>query len=470
MGTLRELAALLRDSLALVAHRWAPLTFWFCCGWALHEVGMLGSVLLGADHAGWATLAFLAGVIGYAAAVVLMLASLRDRLRFPQAMAASRRGRTGFAVPEQVFAAETRPAMVALALGPFLAIYTLWGLADEEVTRLFETNILVHGNGGVTEWSVNLTANLSLYLWLAAGAWAVKQLALVVTRRRPSAVAGLLATAADAVFVFASFIALLRLTSLALGWISSRTAWVALVNGWYAMLSWLPAWPLPFDLTVPEALRGLAAWVWRDLLPGTADHVALPLMWLALTAVVFGWREFRAADVLVGLPAVAQGRLPARRWRGVQISPTSPIVRIAAWATIDLRVKYLPLASALRLLLRAGPVFVGAYLVVAAALRVLEVGFRSLAERALGPGPAADLIVVLPAIDLVAGLGFTVWSVALYAAAFDRGVVDVTGIGTHPSNAHPVGASAQDAGAEDDGAGDVSAADVSAVASARPTP
>lgn len=418
MRTLAELSLLLSESISLLVRFFPTLVFWFCGGWALHEVGMLGSVLLGADHAGWATLAFIAGVIAYAGSLVLMLHSLKDGLR--SAAAARALPTQRLRIPDQVFARESRVAVFALALGPFLAIYTLWGLADDEVGQLFEANALVHGNAGTTEWSVNLTANLPLYLGLAAGAWVVKQLGLLLTRRFPTVLAALATTAADGVFVFASFVALLRLTSLAAGWAQSRNAWVALRDGWNAFLSWLPDLRLPFDLVLPEALRQLVAWTWRVLVPGVAENVALPLMWLALAATVFGWREFRARDVLSGLPLPRSERLA--RLPGVRHS------RFTAWVTTDLRHKYLPLAQALRLIWYAGPRFLGAYLLLATVLRLLDHSVRYLLQILPGPGSPSYAVGILPLLDLVAGLIFTSWSVTLYAAAFDRSVADVTGL------------------------------------------
>lgn len=417
MRTLAELSLLLHESVTLLRRFWPPLVFWFCCGWALHEVGMLGSVLLGADHAAWATLAFIAGVIAYVGSLVLMLHSLRAGLRSPAAARALQNHR--LRIPDQLFAREPRVAVIALALGPFLAVYTLWGLAEDEVAELFQTNALVHGNASATDWSVNLTANLPLYLGLAMGAWLVKQLGLLVARRYGT-VAGLVATAADGVFVFASFVALLRLTSLAASWLENRNAWVAVRDGWVAFLDWLPDLRLPFDLVLPEALRQLAAWFWRDLVPGVAENLLLPLMWLALAATVFGWREFRARDILSGLSLPTPARLT--RMRGARHS------RLAAWATADFRHKYLPLAQALRLVWQAGPRFLGVYLLLATVLRLLDHGFRYLLQVLAGPGSPSYALGLRPGLDLVAGLVFTCWSVTLYAVAFDRSVAAFTGL------------------------------------------
>ncbi len=139
----------------------------------------------------------------------------------------------------------------------------------------------------------------------------------------------------------------------------------------------------------------------------------LPLMWLALTATVYGWREFRARDVLAGTRA--QARIE-RLERGADIR----WVRLALLASDDLRTKYLPVAQAFRLILRAGPRLVGAYVLLATVISLLDnlaaVGLTVL----VGPRSPAVSLLLDPLSTLVVGLVITCISVALYAAAFDR--------------------------------------------------
>ena len=178
---------------------------------------------------------------------------------------------------------------------------------------------------------------------------------------------------------------------------------------------------MPFDLTLPEAVAAAADWVWSSLLPGFALAVLLPLMWLALTATAFGWREFTGRDVLEGTAAQAS----ARRWQAElarrESSPAWALtIRAARLLTGDLRTKYVPVVSSFRLVLRAGPRFVGAYLLLAATLaagqRFTELGV----DWVIGPQAQGAFLARMAFTDLAVSLLFTTAATAVYVAAFDR--------------------------------------------------
>ena len=140
---------------------------------------------------------------------------------------------------------------------------------------------------------------------------------------------------------------------------------------------------MPFDLTLPEALHALVEWLTRTLVPGVWTAVLLPLMWLALTAVVFGRREIDARTVAAGtLAEVAHDRLVPRwrtgRWRSL-------LHRAGLLVTGDLRTKYLPVLHAFRLLWATGPAFLAAYLVVATAVETARSWAILSLARLLGP-------------------------------------------------------------------------------------
>ena len=188
-------------------------------------------------------------------------------------------------------------------------MYALWGLVDDEVYALFAANIAVSGLGGTDEWSVNLQW-LGFYLVLAMVAWALRQLVGLASRRRPARPLLLLGVVLEGTWTFASALALLSGLGRVVDWVTSRAVWQGLSSAWYAILDALPDLRLPFDLTLPEALHALAEWVTLTLVPGVWAAVLLPLMWLALTAVVFGWREVDARTVAAGtLAEVAHERV-----------------------------------------------------------------------------------------------------------------------------------------------------------------
>jgi hypothetical protein len=99
-------------------------------------------------------------------------------------------------------------------------------------------------------------------------------------------------------------------------------------------------------------------------------------------------------------------------------------------ATDDLRTKYLPVITALRVLVRTGYAFIGAYLLLSALLWFAESRFGEAVTRAIGPRSEVGTVFVIDAFqELITGLIFTTASVALYAASFDRAIAEVTGAG-----------------------------------------
>ena len=138
MRTLAEIAALSAEVGRLLRARWWLLGTWFCLGWAGHQACLFASALLGSQHAVLANLAFVIGVVVRLAALVLMIHSLEPSLRFPRRGAPT--APTAITIPAPVYAHETALEATALAVGPFLAVYAVWGLIDDEVRALFVSN------------------------------------------------------------------------------------------------------------------------------------------------------------------------------------------------------------------------------------------------------------------------------------------------------------------------------------------
>ncbi len=384
----------------------------FATAFGLHLLGLNLSVRLGPDHQILATVVFVLAVLAEVGALVIMLWLCRP------------------AGDE-----ETALDVAALAIGPFLAVYALWGLVDDEVYALFAANIAVSGLGGTDEWSVNLQW-LGFYLVLAMVAWALRQLVGLASRRRPARPLLLLGVILEGTWTFASALALLSGLGRVVDWVTSRAVWQGLSSAWYAILDALPDLRLPFDLTLPEALHALAEWVTLTLVPGVWAAVLLPLMWLALTAVVFGWREVDARTVAAGtLAEVAHERVSTRwrtgRWRSL-------LHRVGLLVTGDLRTKYLPVLHAFRLLWSTGPAFLAAYLVVATAVETARSWATLSLARLLGPRDPSLALASSWAEELAIGSIFTTFAIALYAAAGRRALGSAVTEGAAPADSGPV--------------------------------
>ena len=190
----------------------------------------------------------------------------------------------------------------------------------------------------------------------------------------------------------------------------------------------LPDLSLPFDLTLPRVVAEVGHWFWHSLLPGVGTAILLPLVWLALTATVFGWQQRSARDLVAGTPLEGHAtRVTERLSRGRHTAPWRAGRRSLDILTGDLRTKYLPVVHALRLVIRAGPRFLGAYLVLATLLATLQDISAPLIDVAVGPQSVAVSLATQPISDLAVDLVFTTLSVALYVAAVDRVFAEVSG-------------------------------------------
>lgn len=411
MRTVREFLLLAGETLALWGRAFPRLGFWFCVGFLIRTAGLWVSLAIGPSNLLLSTCAFILGEVGFIAGLLLMLHSARHELWCPRRLAPGQRA----GVPESVFHADSATTTLLLALGPFLAVYSVWGMVDERIAAVFQGNVQAFGMDAAA-WSVSF-AFWPLYAAIAAVALGLRlHLSKALGNREGGWQAPVLLL--EGVWVFASFFVITHLGGRALDWLTSRAFWVGAENAWYAFADSLPDLALfgPFaGWTVPQLVQESWAWFWSTFLPGLSMALFLPLVWLALTAVVHGWREFRAADVLAGTPAARVTGRTLPRW--------------AEWATDDLRHKYLPVISALRLILAAGPRFLGAYLVLATLLRVGQEWLNWLLAMAVGELPANQAVAHGYVRDFLSAFLGTTLLAALYLAAFDRGIAETTKLG-----------------------------------------
>ena len=79
-----------------------------------------------------ATIAFVIGVIGLVLALILMIDACADLL------------------PPTATAARPRVVVIGATIGPFLGVYALWGLVEEQVRDIYFVNIALQGAAVVT--------------------------------------------------------------------------------------------------------------------------------------------------------------------------------------------------------------------------------------------------------------------------------------------------------------------------------
>lgn len=259
--------------------------------------------------------------------------------------------------PEGEDLAETEERVldvIVLTLAPFLVFYSLWGLLEPLIADHTLQTVL-NENREITEAGA---ADWPRYVPVAAGAWLLKSVLVRLDRGRRPVLSALVAVL-EAIWLFLAFWVLMKAAQASADWFADRLVWHWITGWWQDAMSWLGRFGLPFSLSVPEVLTAL--WqVWREVVwPGLKDAVAQPLVWLAITALVFRRTD---RDVFGGgRVEQAVGRL--RRDRRLLIDVL----------TRDYRDKYLPLVAAIRLVLRLGLPFL-------AALCLLYAGFEALGD------------------------------------------------------------------------------------------
>lgn len=396
MPTLVELGRLAGRTLGVWWRAWPQVAGWWSLGWAIQLAALFGSVALGRVWSDLALLVFVLGPLGLVAGLVLGLHATAPHLQ-----AAPRR-----------LAARTRREVLTVSLPAVLGVYALWGLTDLAVEQLFALNYVLYGLA-IDSWSVNLTRVWS-YLALAAVAWLVRRgLGLLPAGRNP--VRAWAVVVLEGLWVFASFLALAAAGGQVAAWWRTRAVAVALGQAWQTVLAWLPQWSLWWGVTLPDAVQQAVDLTVTTLLPGFLDAVALPLVWLALAALVLGWDDVTRGPAADGDTARRLTGAAAQYWQRVGL-----LRRPVAALTADLRQKYLPVVHAVRLVWRSGPATMAAYLLLLALLRALGdwtwVGLRSVL-------PDWDSNTTELVFQFVAGFGhgllFTTVLLAGYAVGFD---------------------------------------------------
>lgn len=431
MRTIEELVLLTAETLDLWLRSIARLGTWFLIGWTVFTLGQHASVQLGGGHKLEATLVFVLGIIAQVLSTIMMIHTLEPSLRTPQRLASSGTPVEQLPLPASLFRSESRSEVALATIGPFLGVYAVWGLVDQWVRDLFFINQAVLGEGNTEQWSVSFADASTLYLVLAGVALVLRWVLGRIARRHrvPWLVLPLLFL--EGLWVFASFFVFLQWAQDAATWFNRRVLAGWLADAWEWFVGLLPDLHLPFGWHLPALMTQMGRWLWSTFWPATWQSVLLPLMWLALAATVFGWREFSVRGTVSGtrVESVAS-RLELRRApSSVAGSTQRALGTIAELATADLRDKWIPIGQSLRLVWRSGPRFLAAYLVLATLVKVGSYWVAWLLQMIVGPQPFATVMLWFPLVDLLSSFFEQTLSVALYVAAFDRAIADVSGVG-----------------------------------------
>jgi hypothetical protein len=385
-------------ALRALQRRWPQLLAWFVAGWAVR--------LMLLRFAGWAAenvdplvgqLILPLAVLARLASFVAMFLVLRPELSHYERLEEYADKQTPGPDPSFV---TSWLNTVGAAIVPFFVIYAAWGLINDDSiayshAALDQLNLEMDGTPLDTPFSWQTIA-------IVLGAFALRRVIAHFAARLPRWF-GIIAVYLEAVWVFIAVSFIRDLLAGVPDWFATRRMFAGIVDGWAALRESVPALQWVTD-----------AWAW--LLAQLGDAVFQPFAWLALAAIVLAG----------ALPLVSRrrrrSRLDAardsatRRWLAVG----SRTRRILMWPVNGFLERWQPIATAFRLIWRAGPVVMGTYVIAFGVLTIGTQWVEVLIQRAIGPHETGFWIAWEQPLALLIDVVLYVPQIALVAAAFDR--------------------------------------------------
>lgn len=394
-------------------------------GWvAYHSAVLLASEL--AQLSPWLLILALAiGVVLRLATVVVALRSIATELGAP-------------ALLREVAAADAviddRDHSVGRLLGvtllPFLAVYAAFGYVDvfaRDVVLLstyrFGPGELLGALNPLNSPAIGITtAAVVIGLYLARrllDRWQARS-----GRILPALIGAVLESSLLLVVLLSGF----RLVESAQLWLGDRKV----AQWWQQAVDAVSGW-LRIDLpdVVEQAWTFFATTIW----PVLWDVLSQPVAWLTLAALVFGARALTLADVWHAGQA-GEGGTRLERLRSAVLRAEGPrrvLLKVQANLLGDVDDKYLPSWKSLRLVLRAGWGFLGAFVLLFNLVRFAGDRATGLIIGAMGGQPVGVGIRLYPFLDLLPNVAAMSLQLALLGAAFVRMLQLQADSGSQPS-------------------------------------
>lgn len=382
-------------------------------GWSAYY----GSVLLGVQVAAWSPwLVIVALSLGVTLRLATLIVSLRVVARYLGAPEVLR------ALSHQDYVEDDRDQslsrLLTITMLPFLALYASFGYINsfvQDVVMLSTQNL-----GGAT-----LVAELDPTgspITMTAVSLAIVLLFLArrgvgrISNRRDTLATGLFAVLIESAFLLLIALSGFRIAQLVTLWLQERA-----IRQWYDTAIQALAQLVPFDL--PEALAAITNFVTEVVWPVFWDVVTQPLAWLALTALVFGSRVLSLAQLWRTEPTAAPkpgraARIQERLAKAQGLRRIALRVQDAFFGDID--DKYLPTWWALRLVLRAGWIPLGAFVISFNVLTLAGDWVQVQILRMIGGGTFSQSLEVAPLLALISDVGVLSAQLALLGATWVR--------------------------------------------------
>lgn len=317
-----------RMAALLLWRHWPALLFWFFAQRVSYGLSMDAAIVLAERSVLLSYVAIAALIVAQLVCVVGMFLSLRPSLRLPPTRASD--------------PAEDRPWVRALsvALIPFFAYYAAWGLLDgirRDFTIKYEFGVSFDNRESLSD-IVSLEG-----VWIA---FVLAWVAGVLAKRRMAATGhgawAVVVTLCEAYWIFVGVAVISKGLAVAREWWQSRVVYATVADWWQYPVIDLG----PLKAVSLSPLKRVLDPLW-GVVTELASAMSMPLIWLAITALVYGL-DLRRQHRLDRTDAHL--RYAARRYQGLHQAWHKLADRLSSgWSS-----KGVPLLNSIRLVLRAG--------------------------------------------------------------------------------------------------------------------
>jgi hypothetical protein len=323
--------------------------------------------------------------------------------------------------------------LLAITLLPFLGMYAAFGQVTEAANRIAVHQIVRYGLLGSENTVLGLLHDLAnnrlpVLVGLIVGLYVARRLVDLVHDRTGWRLAGLGVVLIESFFILVLVMGGVRVFQLFGIWLRERTfvQWLVAIKNEVAEFLAI------FAIDLPAILERLGTFFAEQVWPIFVDVLTAPLLWLAVAALVFGSRVLSLAELWrKGQPYAARvpGASTFARYADKRalrrVGPPPKGVRLAAAQTRqaffgDLDDKYLPTFHSLRLVLRAGVLFLGCYILAYSLVLIAQNYFETLVNWVVGGREYTFWVRWEPVFDLLETAPFELLRLCLLAVAFRR--------------------------------------------------
>lgn len=408
---------------------WPRLVALTLLGWSAYY----GSVLLAAQLAlvsAWLVIAALAaGVVARLAALVVALRVVAKHLGAPELMRQ--------VIPEQVVddrRDQRLSRLLSLTLLPFLGVYAAFGYVNSFAQDVVVLSSLSQGPADLLRSLNPVESPLTTWIVILAAAalYLARRVLDQVFDRTGNAVIGFAAVLGEATLLLLIALSGFRVIQTFWLWLGDRE--IAL--WWESLKDLITGW-LHFDL--PAVIEAVFAFVSDVFWPVFWEVITEPIAWLALTSLVFGSRVIALSDLWQPRPATSTGSQRLERAR-LQMAKATGVQRVTQHLQEaffgDLTDKYLPAWLALKLVLRAGWLFLGAYVLAFNLLRLGGEWIQTEVHYLLGGSSYVEWMKIQPFLNLITDVVTMSAQFALLGVTFTQILNHIAGDQPGPGPGH----------------------------------